>query len=55
MALIARDISVILLDLGLPDRDGFSALAEVRERYRAISVVVLSISNKIGCPDGRHC
>ena len=28
--------------LNLPDRDGFSALAEVRERYPAISIVVLS-------------
>jgi DNA-binding NarL/FixJ family response regulator len=45
MALIAEnagDLGLILLDLGLPDRDGFSALAEVRERYPAISVVVLS-------------
>jgi DNA-binding NarL/FixJ family response regulator len=45
MALItdnADDLGLILLDLGLPDRDGFSALAEVRERYPAICVVVLS-------------
>jgi DNA-binding NarL/FixJ family response regulator len=45
MALIAEnadDLSLILLDVGLPDRDGFSALAEVRERYSAISIVVLS-------------
>jgi DNA-binding NarL/FixJ family response regulator len=45
MALIAEnadDLGLILLDLGLPDRDGFSALAEVRERYPAICVVVLS-------------
>lgn len=45
MALIAEhaeDLGLILLDLGLPDRDGFSALAEVRERYPDISVVVLS-------------
>ena len=33
---------LVLLDLGLPDRDGFDALAELRERYPAISVVVLS-------------
>jgi DNA-binding NarL/FixJ family response regulator len=33
---------LILLDLGLPDRDGFEALAELRERYPAVSVVVLS-------------
>ena len=36
------DIRLILLDLNLPDRDGFSVLAELRERYPAISVVVLS-------------
>ena len=45
MALItenADDLGLILLDLHLPDRDGFSALAEVRQRYPTISVVVLS-------------
>jgi len=45
MALIAEnadDLGLILLDLGLPDRDGFSALAEIRERYPDIAVAVLS-------------
>ena len=36
------DINLILLDLNLPDRDGFSMLAELRERNPAVSVVVLS-------------
>src|SRR5262249_41197301 len=36
------DISLILLDLNLPDRDGFSMLTELRERNPAVSVVVLS-------------
>ena len=36
------DIGLILLDLNLPDRDGFSILSELRERRPAISVVVLS-------------
>jgi DNA-binding NarL/FixJ family response regulator len=36
------DLRLIVLDLNLPDRDGFSALSELRERYPAISVVVLS-------------
>jgi DNA-binding NarL/FixJ family response regulator len=36
------DIGLVLLDLSLPDRDGFSMLAELRERYPAMSVVVLS-------------
>ena len=40
------DIVLILLDLSLPDRDGLTLLAEVRERYPSISVVVLS-----GFPD----
>ena len=36
------DISLILLDLTLPDHDGFSVLAELRERHPAVSIVVLS-------------
>ena len=36
------DIGLILLDLNLPDRDGFSILAELREQHPEISVVVLS-------------
>ena len=35
-------LDLILLDLNLPDRDGFSVLTELGERYPAISVVVLS-------------
>jgi DNA-binding NarL/FixJ family response regulator len=35
-------VDLVLLDLNLPDRDGFDVLAELRERYPAISVVVLS-------------
>ena len=35
-------LKLILLDLNLPDRDGFSVLTELGERYPAISVVVLS-------------
>jgi DNA-binding NarL/FixJ family response regulator len=36
------DLGLILLDLSLPDRDGLAVLAELRERYPAISIVVLS-------------
>lgn len=39
------DINLILLDLGLPDRDGFSVLSELRERYATIAVIILSASN----------
>lgn len=33
---------LVLLDLNLPDRDGADILAELRERYPAVPVVVLS-------------
>jgi DNA-binding NarL/FixJ family response regulator len=36
------DLALILLDLNLPDRDGFSVLAELRQRHPAVSIVVLS-------------
>jgi DNA-binding NarL/FixJ family response regulator len=36
------DLALVLLDLHLPDRDGLEILAELRERYPAISVVMLS-------------
>jgi DNA-binding NarL/FixJ family response regulator len=39
------DLGLILLDLNLPDRDGFSVLTELGERYPTISVVVLSAQN----------
>jgi DNA-binding NarL/FixJ family response regulator len=38
------DLHLILLDLNLPDRDGFAMLADLRKRYATISVVVLSAS-----------
>ena len=39
------DLSLILLDLKLPDRDGFEMLTELREDHPAISVVMLSAFN----------
>jgi DNA-binding NarL/FixJ family response regulator len=36
------DLALVLLDLSLPDRDGFEMLAELRESHPAISVVMLS-------------
>jgi DNA-binding NarL/FixJ family response regulator len=44
MQLVAEhpDTGVVLLELNLPDRDGFSLLGELRERHPETSVVVLS-------------
>lgn len=36
------DINLVILDLTLPDHDGFEALAQLRESYPSISVVVVS-------------
>ena len=36
------DFALVLLDLGLPDRDGFEVLAELRDRHPTLPVVVLS-------------
>jgi DNA-binding NarL/FixJ family response regulator len=42
------DIGLVLLDLTLPDADGFSMLAALREGYPATSVVVLSAQQDRG-------
>ena len=39
------DVSLVLLDLRLPDRDGFDMLAVLRETYPAVGVVMLSAFN----------
>jgi DNA-binding NarL/FixJ family response regulator len=40
------DIDMVLLDLNMPDKDGFSVLDFCREHYPLISIVVLSASKK---------
>jgi DNA-binding NarL/FixJ family response regulator len=40
------ELDLLLLDLGLPDKNGFDALAELRDHYRAIPIVVLSAFNE---------
>jgi DNA-binding NarL/FixJ family response regulator len=39
------DLGFILLDINLPDRDGFSVLRELRDRYPTIAIIILSASN----------
>jgi DNA-binding SARP family transcriptional activator/CheY-like chemotaxis protein len=39
------DIKLVLLDINLPDRDGFWALGELRERYATIAIIILSGSD----------
>ena len=39
------DISLILLDINLPDRDGFSVLRELRDRDATIAIIILSSSD----------
>ena len=42
------DLNLILLDINLPDRDGFSVLGELRERYATIAIIILSASDDQG-------
>src|SRR5439155_17552448 len=37
-----RDLNLVLLDINLPDRDGFAVLGELRERHPAIAIIILS-------------
>jgi DNA-binding NarL/FixJ family response regulator len=37
------DLDLVLLDLNLPDRNGFAVLVDLRERYPSVSVVVMSV------------
>jgi two-component SAPR family response regulator len=39
------DLSLILLDIKLPDCDGFSVLGELRERYPTVAIIMLAASD----------
>ena len=39
------DLGLILLDINLPDRDGFSVLGELRDRDATIPIIILSGSD----------
>jgi DNA-binding NarL/FixJ family response regulator len=39
------DVALVMLDLGLPDSNGFETLQQLRQRYPSTSVVMLSGSN----------
>ncbi|MDQ2778617.1 MAG: response regulator transcription factor [Pseudomonadota bacterium] len=41
-ALDSHDYAIVLLDLGLPKRDGYSVLAHIRERHDAVPVVIVT-------------
>ena len=47
IALVTKnsDLDLVLLDLNLPDKNGFEALDEVTKDYPALPVVILSASN----------
>lgn len=49
-ALDRGNVDVILLDLGLPDRDGLEVIAAVRQRC-AIPIIVLTARHEVRCND----
>ncbi|MDQ3938068.1 MAG: response regulator transcription factor, partial [Chloroflexota bacterium] len=45
---ISGEFDVLILDLGLPDRDGAEVLRELREHDRRLAVIVLTARDSVG-------
>ncbi len=44
---LSGDFSIVILDIGLPDRDGFWLLSELRRRDQALPVVILTARDTV--------
>lgn len=44
---LSGDVGLMILDIGLPDRDGFSVLRELREHDRRLPVVILTARDDV--------
>jgi len=44
---LSGDVSLMILDIGLPDRDGFSVLRELRQHDRRLPVVILTARDDV--------
>jgi DNA-binding response OmpR family regulator len=44
---LSGDFGLVILDIGLPDRDGFSVLAELRQHDRVLPVVILTARDNV--------
>jgi two-component system, OmpR family, response regulator len=44
---VSGEFDLVLLDLGLPDRDGLSVLEELRPRARGIPVIILTARSEV--------
>jgi two-component system OmpR family response regulator len=47
ISLLAKDIQLVLLDLGLPDEDGYALLRSWRERSIATQVIILTARDRL--------
>jgi two-component system copper resistance phosphate regulon response regulator CusR len=44
---LSGDFGLMILDIGLPDRDGFSVLAELRQHDKVLPVVILTARDNV--------